>query len=184
MNIGIDIDDTLTNTKELQTIYWKEYITNHPNNDYTEELPTNINQFGIPYIQAFWDTYREELSFIPSFKENASKCLKMLKEAGFNIYIVTSRQKHRYNDLENRIIKQFKENNIYFDYIITDSLDKGKTLKDNNIDILIDDSIEHIESAYKYNKIGIHFSNNSPYKYHTNNWLELYNILINIKNME
>ena len=50
MNIGIDIDDTLTNTKELQIKYWQEYFFKKPHSNYTKELPSNINDFGDDYI--------------------------------------------------------------------------------------------------------------------------------------
>lgn len=184
MKIGIDIDDVLTNTRDLQIVYWKEYIHNNPNQDYTEELPNNINSFGIPYIQAFWDTYRESLSFTPTFKENAGKCLKMLHKDGFKLIIVTSRQKHKYQDLKSKLITQFKNNDIYFDDIITDAIDKGITIKENDIDILIDDSIHQIQSVIDNGKIGIHFSQENIFPYHTNNWLEIYDIVMQIKNME
>ena len=71
MKIAIDIDDTLTNTKDQQIILWKDYIIKNPNKNYTIEIPDNINSFDDEYISKFWDTYREQLSFTSSFKENA-----------------------------------------------------------------------------------------------------------------
>ena len=44
--IGLDLDDTLIDTNEKIKIYWKEYYKKHPNKEYTEEVPYNINFFG------------------------------------------------------------------------------------------------------------------------------------------
>ena len=69
MKIAIDIDDTLTNTKQQQIKLWKKYYNNNPHKDYSEKLPQNINEWGDKYIEDFWDTYRELLSFNSSYKD-------------------------------------------------------------------------------------------------------------------
>lgn len=65
MKIGIDIDDTITDTRSLQIKYWKDYIKNYPNESYTENLPDSINGFSDSYVQIFWDIYREQLFDAP-----------------------------------------------------------------------------------------------------------------------
>lgn len=182
MNIGIDIDDTLIKTREYQTIYWREFIKEHPNETYTEELPDNINTFGDPYIDIFWDIYRG-LLFSSPFKENTSEVLKKLKQDGFNIYIITARRKEKYANLEDKIISTFIENDIPYDGILTDAKDKGKCMQDNNIDILIDDEIYNCESAIKYGKKAILFNDRKEYTgLKTTSWLELYDMIIDLKN--
>ena len=55
MKIAIDIDDTLTNTRENQLKLWKEFIKTNPNSNYSEELPHNINEFDAgEYIDESW----------------------------------------------------------------------------------------------------------------------------------
>lgn len=181
MNIGIDIDDTLIKTREYQTIYWKEFIKTHPNTKYTEELPSNINTFGDPDIDEFWDIYRAKL-FAAPFKENTSEILHKLKQSGFNIYIVTARRKEKYQHLREKISESLKENNIPYDMILTDAKEKGKCMQENNIDILIDDEIFNCESAIKYGKKAILFNEGKTYEgIKTTDWLELYDILIDLK---
>ena len=109
MRIGIDIDDTLTNTIELQKSFWQEYHHNHPNDDYTDEIPKNINTFSFKYIEDYWDIYREEL-FYPEFKENASLITNKLKKDGHELCVITSRPDYKYKDLHKRLEKWFKEN--------------------------------------------------------------------------
>ncbi len=182
MKIGIDIDDTLINTREKQLIYWKDYVTKNPKEGYTEEIPNTINDFGDEYVQIFWDTYREQLSFSPTFKENTSTVLHKLKEQGIIPCVITSRPDAKYKDLKIRLTNWFIENDIPIDIIYTDVRNKGLFCKENNIDILIDDSLSQINSA-KENKVQtILFNNFKDYKgLQTDNWLDLYDILIKLK---
>lgn len=182
MNIGVDIDDTLTKTRESQIIFWREYIKDYPNENYTEVLPDNINTFGDEYIDAFWDCYREKL-FASPFKEDASEVLQKLKKDGFNIYIITARRKEKYPHLEEMIMKNFKENNIPYDKILTDAKDKGKCMSENNVSILIDDEIFNCEDAIKYGKKAILFNDRVKYDgLKVNNWLDLYDLISTLKN--
>ncbi|MGN1338422.1 MAG: HAD hydrolase-like protein [Candidatus Coprovivens sp.] len=175
MTLGIDIDDTLTNTKEKQKNIWKKYIKKYPTDKYTEKLPDNINSFNDEYISKFWDENRYELSYTTTFKNNASDILKKLHEEGYKICIITSRPDNKYKNLKKELINWFKENNIYTDKIYTNIRNKGIFCKENNIDILIDDSINHIEEAINNNIKAILFNNKKDYKnYQVNNWNDLY----------
>ena len=178
MKIGIDIDDTLTNTKDIQLLYWQEYVTNHPKKGYDTNLPSTINDFGDEYVQNFWDTYREELSFYSSFKENASLVLNNLKKAGHKLCIITSRPDEKYQNLHQRLKEWFAENNIPIDIIYTNIRDKGSFCKDNNIDLFIDDDLKHIIKANSYNIKTILFNQNNKYDgLQSTNWLEIENII-------
>ena len=151
MIIAVDIDDTICNTKDLQKILWKEYYLNNPNENYSEELPININHFGNDYLNNFWDTYRETL-FAPKFKDGVSEVFKILRSRGIKIYIVTSRPINKYKDLHGRIKCWLNDNNIYVDDIICGVNDKGLYVLENNIDLLIYDDLRHITSATEKNK--------------------------------
>ena len=164
MKIGIDIDDTIVNTKELQIRLWQEYIKNNKTNKYTKKLPSNINEFGDPYINTFWDTYREQLSFSTTAKKDAKEVIKQLQEKGYKLCIITSRPEEKYTNLKERIKDHLSQYDIYIEEIITDAKDKGFSMINNNVDILIDDDIRHINSALKYNKKAIHLNDNTSWK--------------------
>ena len=177
MIIGIDIDDTLTNTKEMQSTYWKEYHHNNPNPDYTDEIPQNINTFGFKYIEDYWDIYREKL-FYPTFKDNASLIVNKLKDDGYTLCVITSRPDYKYKDLHKRLEEWFKDNNIPITTIYTNIKNKGHYCKKKKIDILIDNDIAQIEEANKYNIKTILFDDLEGYcGVKTNNWLDLYEII-------
>lgn len=180
MKIGIDIDDTLTNTKELQHFYWKEYYNENPTSEFTENIPENINRFGNDYIDEFWNKYRFKL-FNPSFKDNASNIIKRLREENNIIYIITSRPNDKYPDLVNKLKTMFDENNIEYDFICTSIKNKAEFLVTNDIDILIDDDILHIEESIKNGKEAILFNDIEFDGYKTNNWIDIYGIIKKIK---
>ena len=177
MKIGIDIDDTLTNTEELQASYWKEYLNNHPNPDYNENIPKNINTFGFKYIEDFWDIYREQL-FYPTFKENAALITNKLKNEGYELSVITSRPDYKYKDLHKRLEEWFYDNNIPITTIYTNIKNKGHYCKKKNIDLLIDNDIAQIQEANKYKVKTILFNDLNEYDgLKTTNWLELYDII-------
>lgn len=178
MKIGIDIDDTLTNTKDEQIKYWKIYTERKPHPKYTSELPDYINEFSDEYINEFWDTYRKELTFHNNFKKNASKIIDKLWKDGHELCIVTSRPDEKYDDLQGMLKDWFKLNKINISEYHTSVMDKGIYIKENNIDLLIDDSLRHINSAKKLNKKCILFNNIDNYEgLQTNNWTDLYKII-------
>ena len=182
MRIGIDIDDTLTNTKDIQITFWREYHHNHPNDEYTDELPDNINVFGYQYIEDFWELYREELSFNCSFKKDASEVLKKLRKEGHTICIITSRPDHKYKNLRSHLDQWFKDNDIEYDELYTDARYKGIVAKEHNIDIIVDDCDYHLEEAQEYGIKGIQFTNQKSDHFPTvDNWNDLYNEIRKIK---
>ena len=179
MKIAIDIDDTLTNTKDNQIKLWKEYTKNNPNSKYTEQLPNDINEFDVgEYITTFWNTYREQLSFESTYKKDTSIIIDKLKKDGHELCIVTSRPDDRYTNLKERISKALKENNINIDTIHTNARDKGSYCKEHNFNLLIDDNIKQIESAKAHGLQAILFNKDKSYKgLQTTTWKELYNII-------
>ena len=182
MKIGVDIDDTLINTKEQQIIYWKKYVTENPKTGYSLELPQTINDFGDEYVQNFWDIYREELSFRPTFKENASTVLNKLKKEGYTICVVTSRPDEKYDDLHKILKDWFQKNDIPIDYIFTNIREKATFCKEQNIDILIDDSILHCENCKLNNVQSILFRDTTEYNgLKTTDWNEIYTIIHNLQ---
>ncbi len=178
MKIAVDIDDTLTNTKEQQIIFWKEYVSIYPNSNYTEELPENINSFEAgEYISKFWDTYREQLSFESTYKKDAGKIISKLKTEGHELCIVTSRPKDFYTNLVPRIKDALKKNNIPIDTIYTDAREKGTFCKEHNFDLLIDDDIRHILKAKELGLKTILFNKTQHDVDQVSSWQEIYDII-------
>lgn len=181
MRIAIDIDDTITNTKEKQIIFWKKFYNENKREGYSETLPENINLFGDEYIELFWNTHREELARNVTKKENVSEVIKKLREK-HEIIILTARTEPLYNDLRGLLKEQFESFDLEYDSIITNIRDKGKYMFENDIDIIIDDTLSQVESAIRNGKKGILFNDISGYDgYKTTNWLDVLKIIEEIE---
>lgn len=160
MKIAIDIDDTIVSTRELIEVVWKEYAIRR---NLPLEVPDNMNNgWNDKVINEFWDEYRENL-FSPEVKYYAKEAISYLRSKGNYIVILTSRPSFKYRFLRTRLLSYLAENEIYVDEIVTGIIDKGKYMKENNIDVLIDDTINNVLSAQANEKIGVLFGEYPEY---------------------
>lgn len=155
MNIGIDIDDTLSNSfesvfadsqkfdiEELGNTGKVENYGKISNHNYIETMYPHWNE---QQTNLFWDKYFINMLTKATPKTYASEVLNKLKQDGNKIIIITS----RYEVIEGKTIiedysKQWLEkNNIPYDKFIINAQDKLKAAQDNNIELFIDDSIDH-----------------------------------------
>lgn len=150
MRIGIDIDDTITNSYEL--IF--EQIGKYYNvNSYMlmkkgckyEDILANEEKF--PDYQRFSREVVEGLIPTVSIKQGAKEVIKKLKDEGNEIILITARNAIEYSDPLNLTINFLKENDIYYDELHIAIKDKGKFCQENKINVLIDDSIRNCTSA-------------------------------------
>ena len=149
MNIGIDIDNVISNFNDKLL---KEYIKHDK-----ELRNTGVVDKNASYIRKgmFDWTEEEDKKFYEGNIERIAKELGVIKGAkkyinklhkdGHHIYIITGRDNGEYTNPYNMTKGWLDKNNIYYDeLILTDTYDKhAKTLKciSQNIDIMIDDSV-------------------------------------------
>ncbi len=147
MILGLDIDDTLFDTRKYISICWKEYHDKYGITRYSDSIPSTINTgWDDPDITRFWDLYRDKLCGIVEAKKDASISLLKLKNNGFGIKIVTARPLYqRYNTLSS-----LKRNRIIFDDIIMNARLKGEACKKNGVDLLIDDTQINLDDAESF----------------------------------
>lgn len=177
MRIGIDIDDVITDTSASIRKYIEMYENNEDIYEHIEavmrgEMPTeNIKRF---YKENSMNIFKDA-----KLKENAGETIRELVNDGNEIYLITARTNGKFfNGIEQLTIDLLKENNIPYTQIIFNSYDKAKICKDNNIDIMIDDSVQHCENVAKENIKTIVFTSIVNEKIKTsitraNNWVEL-----------
>lgn len=155
MVIGIDIDGVLC-----------EY--NDSTNHYGSKLSNDLNIFPLKnpseyelidkfecddeFFKKYINTY-EELRLNQPAIIFASEVIKKLKDDGHTIYIVTARTNFDewFPDKLKPIVEEFtinwlKENDIYYDKIFFNRK-KAIICKENNIDILIEDSPSNIRKV-------------------------------------
>ncbi len=155
MIIGIDIDDTITNTTELvKLIAQKEFHNYHGKTIIPESKYDSFHKKYWKYVEAN-----------ATLKDNVIETFNYIKSKGHKIYIVTLRG---YNHESLSTTKKYlKKNKIPYDKIIGGAYEKGRIAKENNIDLFIDDRSMVIKDLIKYKipyiKMYKEHDNNYPY---------------------
>lgn len=191
MNIGIDIDNVLSNFNEVLL------------NDYTKhdkELRNNGIVNNDVYIRNMFDWsekeealyYKENIERLASLFEpikDCSKYIKKLRENGHCIYIISGRDNGEYSDPYNMTIKWLKKYDIEYDKLILTNAynhqEKADICIKNNVDIMIDDSINVClkcsESGIKSLLFNTEYNKNEISFTRVNNWKEIFNYINNYK---
>lgn len=155
MNIGIDIDDTLSESIEATDYYAKEYTETILKRKFEMKKLKEYNETW--YLEAYGWTQKEDEDFFRLYqykilqsakpKKDVQETIKRISNNN-KIIIITAREK----ELKDITIKWFKDNNIKFDEIIFEKKDKIIAAKENNIDLFIDDNYKICKSM---SEIGI-----------------------------
>lgn len=150
MRIGIDIDDTITNTWECMKPVYAEIF-----NISLEEL----NKAKYPYYYAVKDKvlslddffsmivkHYDKIGSNLKVKEGAVEVINKLHDEGNKIIIITARSRGYTEPY--KITKDFLDrNNIKYDKIIIGANDKSIPCVSEKIDLFIDDSVKHCEEV-------------------------------------
>ena len=159
MNIGIDIDDTISKTSEETDIWAKEYTQNMlkrkfelQNIDIFDPMwARHLYGWSIEENKEFWNLYYEKImeNVIP--KEDAIDVINQLYSNN-NIVIITARW-DRENGIISKITEEWlKKYQINYDKLFMGQKDKRDIAKKCNIDIFIDDSYK---TCKEISEIGI-----------------------------
>ena len=172
MRIGIDIDNTLSNTHEIVNRL-KEVFAKDNNID-IDEINTNND-----YRERFFEKYMIDIFDKATIKDNASLVINRLHDKGYKIYIITARSNSfiskRINALE-PTKKWLERHNIKYDKLITNvnHEEKAEACLKNKIDIMIDDDIINYEEISKVGVKCILFDDLNKYDLDKiTNWLDV-----------
>ncbi len=155
MNIGIDIDDTISETFETLLPYSQKYtiedLKRKSKIDFRADLS---NHFYIVYMNNwkeseainFWNKYYAEILKTVNIKTFAAEVINKLKEQGHKIYLITARWDMPGNDVKEITRKWLEEKEVNYDELIINASDKAKLVEENKIDIFIDDSFNNCKS--------------------------------------
>lgn len=179
MRIGVDIDDTITNT-------W-EYLIPH----YAKLFNIDEGRLlkSMPYYQAIKDKisldeyykvlipiHNKYTSEIP-LKENVKEVIDKLYELGHTVYFITDRGNDD-NDSYDLTKNYLDSHGIKYEKIYTRASNKASICLKENIKLYIDDSVKHCKNVKekgievlmfdtKYNKEYQEFK-------HVHSWNEIY----------
>lgn len=157
MKIGIDIDDTCFYTAKSMIKYadiFEEERTGIVNK--TDRMGTIVNRY---YLEALygWDKKTKYAFFNKYYKNVLEDCEMMpnvnviidkLKKDGHQIHFITARLMDIPNcDTKKITLDSFTKNNISYDAIDLGVKDKIPFLKENNIELCVEDSLETCKEA-------------------------------------
>ena len=191
MRIGIDIDNVISNFNEELL---NEYINHDKNlrnsgviNKKAEYIRRGMFDWSETEEQEFYKSNIERIAKNLKVKHGAKKYIDKLKEEGHYICIITGRDNGEYSDPYNMTKEWLDNNSIKYDkLILTDAYTKKeKAIKclENNIDIMIDDSVGNCKSCIQ-NNIKT-FLMDTPYNRfidipRVNSWKEFYEVISNM----
>lgn len=194
MNIGIDIDNVISNFNEVL----KEEFLKH-DKELRNTGIVNPNLYMTKGMfdwseDEIWGFYLENIERIAKsleVKTGAKEYIDKLKEDGHMIVIITGRDNGDYADPWSMTENWLKQKEIKYDkLIITDAYKNNKHAKtdkcfENNIDIMIDDSIHNCMDCIENNITTLLMD--TPYNraekdmIRVNNWEEVYEFIKNYK---
>ena len=158
MKIGIDIDDTIAHSFEVMFTYSQEFNGEILKKTFKpKKVKTRFKKF---YFQELYNwTQEEKKKFINMYYEKsldevkpktlAVETINKLKEMGNEIYIITSRYSINSIDIFEVTTNWLKKHHIKFDKLIISKDDKSESIKNNKIDIYIDDDYKVCRKSKK-----------------------------------
>lgn len=145
MRVGIDIDDTICNSRKVlipflsKTLGIKYKKVKKEEYEYFKEKYKN-------YFEVAKDNY-DTLVMNIKLKPGTIKYLNKIKKRGHEIIFLTSRYYKEFKNPYETTYTYLKNNNIPFDKLILCADDKGKICKEEKIDIFFDDNFKNYISV-------------------------------------
>lgn len=168
MNIGIDIDDTISETFETLLPYSQKYTIEDlkreskifiDNNCTNHFYILNTNGWNEKEAVEFWKKYYAEILRKVNIKKFASEIINKLRQEGHKIYLITARWDMDKDNVE-AITKQWlKDNKVEYDGLFLNANDKLTIAKENNIDLFIDDSFNNCKTIADNSNIKVYIMN-------------------------
>lgn len=172
MTIGIDIDNTITNTSEKSCkITTKLYGCN----DY--------HKLNIKDRIDFLNNYICNIVYTVNLKKDVISILNKWHKLGYKIIFITARGTEGIDEInQSKAIyltsMYFKKKKIYFDEIIFLKSSKVDTVKKMDIDIFIDDKEDVLDEISKEGIKTIRFTNLESKHLKVDNWVDIDKIIL------
>lgn len=149
MNIGIDIDDTIAKTSEQTDIYAKEYTENVLKRKFEFRKIEILDPMWARHLYGwsdeedknFWNLYYEKVMENVKPKHDAIEIINELSKEN-NIIIITARWDRESGIISEITKKWIEKYNINYDKLFIGHLDKRDIVKENDIELFIDDSFK------------------------------------------
>lgn len=154
MKIGIDIDNTITNTLPILKKYCREY------NDTVIKRGLEMHEDGVASFNLYDWTPEENMDFCVKYleevvlqaevKENAKEIIQKLRDEGHHISIISSRAFPMFKTPYETTEKFLKEKGIVYDKLLVGKIEKKSSCIENELDILIEDEVKYINEMSEF----------------------------------
>ncbi len=149
MNIGIDIDDTITYTYEtllpMVAVKYGMSLTK-----LKEQRPSyKMMKNSFPNYDKFAQESLPIAAKLTPVRDGAIEVIRKLREQGHNIIFITARNKEEFKDPHKISYDFLNANNIPYDKLLVNIQDKAKQCIIEGIDLFIDDNNDHCRAVHK-----------------------------------
>lgn len=156
ITIGIDLDDTISNSNELFLKYARLYNKEKKINFLIDETQWDLDKsFGWNdnNYKEFCEKYLKILLNEAETKKHAVEIIEKLKNEGYEIIIITARHEEDLGDPYDFTKEWLEAKHICFDKLIVNSRKKEEDCLNNNVEVFIDDNMKNCINVY--NKLHI-----------------------------
>lgn len=143
MRIGIDIDETLTDTE----ISINEIIKRN-NIDFNKKYNDIWTKEEVDFI---FGNFYDEIIIGAKIKEGAKETLSKLKKDGHELFILTARNNDYSNNTQKLTYNFIEENKLDIKEVYFNQIKKSDLAKKLKIDLMIDDNKKIFENMKKEN---------------------------------
>lgn len=164
MVIGIDLDDTIVDTKEVALENLKKFDKSY--DDY-HDLPEDKYREYMKLYQA------DGLSRV-KLKEGVIEAFNFFKEYGYKIIIITARDNSFSSDIKDITLDYLKKYELNYDKIVFEAEKKGKIAHDLGVQLFIDDKEMVLDDMKNYGIKTIRVTKEKDSKHKTfQNWSDI-----------
>ena len=181
MRIGIDMDDTITDSYRVIVPKMAEYYNLNKDILYNAKYDYSILDRFPGKDKFLLDNRYDYLLENVNIKDDAKNVINSLYNQGCEIYIITARDHVEYEDAYLATKKCLDKNGIKYTKIVTDSHKKGEVCKKYNINLFIDDAVSNCLDVYNSNiksiQIKTIFRPTNDKITVLNSWNDIYNFI-------
>lgn len=161
MVIGLDIDDTITDTLGVMMAYAQKFTIEDLGREI--EIQEISGEFiGPDYVQDLHNWDREaELRFFKKYFKNmiqettpfffAKEIISKFRKEGHKVILITARFDEvlddGFFDITEATTAWLEKHQIEYDKLIVNAQNKGEVAKENNVDVFVDDSLKNCISV-------------------------------------
>ena len=156
MVIGLDIDDTITDTFGVMFGYAQkytieqlhksgkiDYLSDFPNHNYIQTMHHWTEQEADEFFKIYYKRICDETEPFPF----AVETINQLKEEGHKIVLITARWDFEDTNVRELTEEWVKKQGIKYDHLVVNAGTKLEAAIENKVDVFIDDSFENCKSV-------------------------------------